>query len=211
MKKHKEDTVVAPVTRGGCIIAASGPSFSGEQAALIRREAGAEYVVIAVSDAFRQLPDADIVYACDYDWWRENIEAVRARVQADARLVTIDPAAAEEFTLELVACLDLHYPKLELGLSGIPGVITNGCSSGYQALHIAVNEGEKRILLVGFDYGGSGQHRWNGMPSLSNFPVMLEALNTLAVGIGHAGVEVVNCTLETAVSCFKRATLESVL
>src|SRR5512139_1237105 len=47
-----------------CIVAASGPSLTPKVA-----DACKGFHVVAVNDAYRLFPDADVLYACDPKWW----------------------------------------------------------------------------------------------------------------------------------------------
>ncbi|NIQ01581.1 MAG: hypothetical protein GWM98_15350 [Nitrospinaceae bacterium] len=77
--------------------------------------------------------------------------------------------------------------------------------------------GASRIVLVGYDmqYTGGKTHRFGDHPKpLSNVVGIsnwVKKFDPLADGLRRAGVEVYNCTLETALTCFERANLEDVL
>lgn len=195
------------------IIAATGPSLGPE---LIAEVIASGLPVIAISDNYRCFPDAVLLYSPDYLWWKYHIGNIRGKFKG--RLVTIDPEVSKEFPeVELIPCVD--WQQMRPGLSGVQGAITQGASSGYQALHIAYNEGAwQRYLLVGYDYGASGRGHWFGdhpaeiNPGVpSDFQTMLAALEVLAQDMGKQGAKVVNCTPTTAVKCFQRLALEDAL
>lgn len=103
------------------------------------------------------------------------------------------------------------------GLSTEPGLIHTGQNSGYQAINLAFLFGARKIVLVGFDMQHTGgRHHWFGNHPLGmrnacgvddwkkNFP-------KLAADLQAQGVDVVNCSEETALTCFRRSSLEQEL
>ncbi len=106
------------------------------------------------------------------------------------------------------------------GLSFDRSVIHQGGNSGYQALNLAVHFGVKRIILLGYDMqnGPEGQVHHHpahpkGMnnPTPGNYARWLQCYETLGPDLDRAGVDVINCSLDTALTCFPRARLEEVL
>ena len=61
------------------VVAATGPSLTPAVAAEVRRARWPleKCRVVAVNDAYRLLPYADILYACDERWWEVHIGDVR--------------------------------------------------------------------------------------------------------------------------------------
>lgn len=208
MAKQQQLKATQPASTIVCV--ATGPSLSLEQVEAIKASG---FPVVAISDNYKLFPEAEYLYSCDSRWWAAHKEEIRGKF--NGALVTIDPEAVKEIPgITLVPCVDFHQSRP--GLSGVRGAITQGGSSGYQALHFAFNLGAERIILVGYDYGASGQGHWFGshpgeMNVPSDFQTMLAALEVLAQDIGKAGVEVINCTAETAVTCFQRMPLADAL
>lgn len=107
----------------------------------------------------------------------------------------------------------------EPGLSMNPHVIHQGANSGYQAINLAVLMGAKRIALLGFDMkASSGDVHWHGKhpnglnnPTDLQFQMWLDAFRTMPPDLEKIGVEVINCTPDTALDCFPLRGLESVL
>ena len=95
-------------------------------------------------------------------------------------------------------------------------MIHEGGNSGYQAMNLAFNAGAKRIVLLGFDMQRTGDKaHWFGnhpgsMQVPSPYADWLKKFEPLAADLTAQGVEVFNCTRETALTCFKRVPLESV-
>ena len=109
----------------------------------------------------------------------------------------------------------------EMGLSFDRSIIHQGGNGGYQALNLAVHFGAKRIILLGYDMksGPEGQlHHHAKHPAglnnpdpLINYPSWIHAFGTLGPDLKRAGVEVINCTPGSALTCFPMANLEEVL
>ncbi len=106
------------------------------------------------------------------------------------------------------------------GLSLNRAIIHEGANSGYQAINLAVHFGVRRILLLGYDMklGPDGQSHHHpphphGMPNPkpSEFKRWIKNFGTMGPDLDRAGVEVTNCSLDTALDCFPKARLEEVL
>ena len=97
------------------------------------------------------------------------------------------------------------------GLDVTPGAIRDGGNSGYQAINLAVHFGAKRIVLLGYDMHGDhffGKHPDGSKP---NFTICLSCFPGLVKPLAAIGVEVINCTRKSAITCFPKASLASVL
>jgi hypothetical protein len=104
-----------------------------------------------------------------------------------------------------------------LGLEEAPTGLRTGKNSGYQAINLAYHLGAARVVLVGYDMrpDAKGRHHWFGShpyPTLDPpYPALLEYFGTIAGPLAARGVEVLNATPDSALSCFRRATLEEAL
>lgn len=155
----------------------------------------------------RLAPWADALYACDYAWWATNLTD-----WAEFRGVkfTWCELAAREFGL-------CHVPSRKAPGLGRDRVHTGG-NSGYQAVNLAYLLGAARIVLLGFDMQKSGgRSHWHGDHRRLNNPTpdllrrWVENFEALAGELQAEGVEVINCSRQTALRCFPRATLCSVI
>lgn len=104
------------------------------------------------------------------------------------------------------------------GLNRSPMRIHYGNNSGYQAINLAYHWGARRMLLLGFDCRGhAGKMHWFGnhpkplRNEPSNFEKWRDHFGRLAGDLSAAGVEVVNCSRDTALTCFKRSTIDQCL
>lgn len=90
-------------------------------------------------------------------------------------------------------------------------MIHTGGNSGYQALNLAYLWGAKRVILMGFDMkrtGGMthfhGDHQGLNNPYDGMLSQWVKNFELIARDLAAAGVEVLNATRETALTCFKR-------
>ncbi|MPZ58445.1 MAG: hypothetical protein GEU91_18520 [Rhizobiales bacterium] len=182
-----------------CIVAATGPSLTPGVA-----DACHGHRVVAVNDAYRLLPFADVLYACDTKWWDvhagcsgfagERWSCHGDAVHNDKRL------AAERYGLMLVRGRDAE------GFSLDPSRIHYGSNSGFQAINLAILFGAKRIVLVGFDMRVNGTRHFFGdhpSPLLNSsdyvkwVPIFARAARMLPPEI-----EIINATPGSALTCF---------
>jgi hypothetical protein len=112
--------------------------------------------------------------------------------------------------------------RREFGLNwilgrGQPGLgrdcVHFGGNSGYQAMNLAYLWGAKRIVLLGFDCQNvNGQAHWFGQhpPQLNRvqpFQIWINHFNHLAKELEAEGVEVINCSPDTALECFRKESI----
>lgn len=187
----------------------NGPSLTQEDVNFARKmQKEGRAKIIVINDAFQWAPDAWAVYGADYRWWRaRHPDLMRV---FPGRRFSLDESAVADFRAEYVHCEDIHKPLNGLAISRES--IRHGYSSGFQAMHLARNLGAKLIVLLGYDYGATGNG--HAAPAAyahaatSDFPLMLTAFNSAAASLHQEGVKVVNATRESAITCFPRATIE---
>lgn len=160
--------------------------------------------VIAINDAWRLAPWADLLYACDAKWWRWH-DGVPA------------------FTGLKVTLEKPEYPGIkrlaqgaERGFEAAPTRLATGRNSGYQALHLAVHLGARRVLLLGYDMRlVDGRSHWFGAHPVATKPEvydrMIPCFESLIAPLAARGVAVVNCTPASALACFPMAPLRQAL
>lgn len=146
-----------------------------------------------------------MLYACDGRWWRVN--RPQAGQPAPALWVTQDIRAHERYGVH-------HVPSHPLpGLCRAPWEIHQGLNSGYQALNLAYHFGAERVLLVGFDMQRTGgKSHWFGdhkgeLKVPSPLEEFAKRFTPLAKDLETEGMRVINCSLETALTCFARGSI----
>lgn len=155
-------------------ILASGPSMSQEVADSVRG-----LNVIAISNTYELAPWADVLVSNDRRWWMNYSDALK-------------------FQGEKYCGLCIDAPK---GVTKFHGAIS-GSNSGLLALMVAVKKGAKRILLFGYDMGGShyfGDHA-HGLPNPSQ--KRFESFKKQFAGYKPSGVQIINCTPGSALKCY---------
>jgi len=180
-------------------ILASGPSMSDKQATAVhawRACNSTQRKVIAINTTFRRAPWADVLYACDWQWWDAYHQEAKEIFKGE--FWTQAEQSKKKYDIKIIRS------RRGKGLSKIPGVIHQGENSGYQAIGLAQQLGAKQIFLLGFDMQGC---HWHGPhPGKLNrkniYSSWLEHFKHLAADCKAAGVEVVNCTPTTALRSF---------
>lgn len=179
-----------------------GPSLTAEDVAFCRGKAR----VVAINDAYRLAPWADVLYACDAAWWAFHQGAPEFR----GRKFSIESRAAS-FGVTVLGNAGEH------GLSLDPTCLKNGRNGGYQAINLAVLLGAKRILLLGYDMAiRGGRRHWFGEhpPAIrkdSPYSLFLDRFQSLVSPLKALGVDVINCTPGSALKCFPTAALDAAL
>jgi hypothetical protein len=191
------------------IVAASGPSFDPAQAGEIEQLRAARACrVIAVNDTWRLLPSADLLYACDGEWWTIHGAEVR-RARPDLERWTQSADAVQRFGLTFIK-VDAYAS----GLTKRSDTLHGGGGSGYQAVNLAYLLGARRIALVGFDMQPARDGRQNffgshppGLRTAHPYQRWIREFDALARDLEAAGVDLVNCTKTTALQRVRRSTL----
>lgn len=154
-------------------------------------------------------PWADILYAADRTWWYNNKQEAEHFI---GMKVTVMPNGFHDFSsvVEDTKILGNGGP---VGFDDRPTHIRTGFNSGYQAMHVAAHLGVRRILLCGFDMHAQkgehwfGDHKWR--PGYkSRYKLFMEAFDSVAPEYAKRGIEVLNCTPDSALKCFPNVPLE---
>ncbi len=183
---------------------ASGPSLTREDVEYCRGRAR----VIAVNDAFKLAPWADVLYAADAAWWKAHPET--------------KDFAGLKFSIHGDPGMPVGVQRLRnTGPSGLerqPTGLRSGSHSGFQSVGLARHCGAKRIILLGFDCARTnGKQHWFGKhhglreTNPAQYPKWAESYKSLIAPLAAEGVTIVNCTRETAITCFPRRTLAETL
>ena len=139
--------------------------------------------VIAVSDSYKLAPWADILVSSDAAWWRFH---------------------KPEFAGRKLSGVPVHGIELAEG-------VVSGSNSGLIALQVAVNLGAKKVLLCGYDMGGThffGPHP-DGLKNTA--PKRFEVFKKQFENYKPKGIEILNCTQGSALRAYPMARLEDYL
>lgn len=190
---------------GGLIVCvASGPSLAGWQVEAVRKSRA---FTIATNTSFRAV-DGGICYGCDSQWWAVYADEVKAKGLAGW---TQDRDAAKRHGINWIESKAGH------GLCREPNKIHQGGNSGFQAVNLAYHLGARTIVLVGYDMQRTPRAtHWHGehpeqLGNAEKCAMWRAAFPALASDLKAEGVDVVNCTIATALTCFPKADLRDVL
>lgn len=184
------------------ICIASGPSLTKEDVEYCRGK-GRVYVV---KECRVLAPWADVLYAADTDWWELN----KGAPDFAGDKWTVSEEAAKKYGLSHIVY------DTELLWSNKPGLIATGGNSGFQAVNLAVLQGAKRVILLGFDMGydrrKQDKHWWEKQIDRksrpSNYEMWIAHFNKASKIIP---VPVFNASRLSALECFPRVTVHDVL
>lgn len=183
------------------IIVASGPSAVEQPIDLARGRTK----VVVVNNSWQLAAWADVLYASDTDWWRENDHAGFAGLKV---------SRSEWRGVERVHLRGepgRYHNDLIFDESGVVG---SGGSSGFQALNLAIQFGARDIALVGFDARVDLGCHWHGCHATTLNPTEGTAamwayhLDRQANALIAAGILVTNCSSTSSLTAFPKTTLE---
>lgn len=165
---------------------------------------------MVVNATYRLAPFADLLYAADGAFWRND---AGARAFPGLK-VTQTLRDARRYGLETVK---LNASTRTMLFEAF-GEIGAGGNSGFQAVNLVAQTGAARIVLVGFDYSLERGVHWHGKhppgmnnPSASNLSRWAGDLDRAAPLLAAMGVDVLNVSPHSSLTAFRRCTLEEAL
>lgn len=191
------------------IIIASGPSLKKQDVELCRGRGK----VIAIKKCIELAPWADVVYGCDGPWWR----SVQGLMSFKGLKLAYEPTVCgSEYGIQ---CVLIPDPKCNAFLFDKVGTVGAGRNSGFQAVNLAAQFGATRIILLGFDMQGETGAHWYGRnnwmqannPDQYSYHNWRKAFEAAAPALKQRGVEVINASRETALTCFRRMSIADAL
>lgn len=156
---------------------------------------------IAINTTYKLVPWAEVLYAHDARWWNNTPDA------KNHPGLKVGGSGCPPYVRTLRNTGTLGYDPT-------PGCIRTGGNSGYQAIHFAMHAGARRILLLGYDMRGEHWHgRHAGMPNPESglLKRWAQRFATLTEPAKELGVEIINCTPGSAVTCFPIMLVEDAL
>lgn len=202
------ETIEARWDRQLAIVAATGPSLTPEIAQQCQG-----HNCIAVNDAYRLLPFAQVMYACDAAWWNVHKgcpDFAGEKWSSHAPGANDKAQVAKQFGLKLIQGIHSR------GFSLKSDLIHYGSNSGFQAVNLAILFGATRIVLVGFDMQlvKGRKHFFGPHPAPINrataFTRFILAFKE-ARKVMPKGIEIINCTPGSALTVFPFGNLSEVL
>ncbi|HCM9478401.1 hypothetical protein [uncultured Enterobacter sp.] len=170
---------------------ASGPSLTAPDCKLLH-EAG--IATIAVNNSWEVVPFSSSIYAADCCWWEEYGAGITSKAVR---------WCGDEFTAR------------RFGINWLPSAIPGSFNSGQRAIELAIHLGACRVLLLGYDCSIRNGTHWHGNHALLSNPDKFsvarwqDEFSRLRAVAG--GVEIINCSRFTRLTCFPRQSLETAL
>lgn len=194
------------------VIVAGGPSLTLRHVHRLALAHGERRIkAIAINDAVFPCWWADWLHACDPKWWGWHAQHGLDKWPG-IRTTNVQNALCVKWGVHLVKC------EGQSGFSEDPGIVRSGKNGAYIAVQMAVHAGAKRILLVAVDMkpGKPGEMHWFGLHPdgdrhMPDFSGMRETWKTLVGPLRDRGVEVFNCSPDSALDCFPKANMEDVI
>lgn len=174
------------------ICIASGPSLTARDC---RLAIASGHPVIAVNSSVGLVPDCQHLFAADCGWWDKH----HGMLTTTAKRWTVSGRAARRYELNLFTPPD-----------------GNTFNSGQRAVQLAVHLGATRVILLGYDCSLAGGIHWHGEhpdalknPDSESVQRWQGEFQRLADGL--RSVSIINCSRQTALTCFQISTLEAEL
>lgn len=192
-----------------CVIVASGPSAKGIDLLLARGRAK----FIAVNNSWRLAPWADVLYGCDFSWWRKQngVPGFKGiKVSQDRKCPRMYPE------IKTVNCVRGYETSGKMVAQR--GSIGWGGNGGFQAVNLGIQFGSKKIVLVGFDMRIDKGLHWHGKhedglhnPHNGQVERWRKALDAAKPSLDAAGVRVINCSQVSALIAYPKMKFEDAL
>jgi hypothetical protein len=166
------------------VVLATGPSMTQALADSVRGRAK----VLAVSDAYKLAPWADAMASTDAKWWKAH------------------PAAKDFPGLKFTAAPDF------VPVEGVEQMaVDTHTNSGLLGLMVAVKLGAKRVLMCGFDLHGTHYFGPHPEPLRNTKPERFEQFKKQFAAYRPRGVEIINCTPGSGLTCYPNKDLNACL
>lgn len=158
---------------------------------------------------------ADVLFFCDKVWWERDKKKIQA-LWRGSYIITTSASSTDPI---------LRHIKNtgQRGFEKNPGGVKHGSNSGYQSIQIAAHFGAKRIVLLGFDMKTDGNkthvhggyaargiadHIYAGKQQHTLQTNMLPKFVDLVKPLEERGIEVLNASPDSALTCWPRITLD---
>lgn len=192
------------------VVVGTGPGACAEPLDVVRGRAR----VIAIKSTWRLAPWADALYGCDRSWWLANNGAPEFK----GLKFSPSPAACSAYREIRIVSLKTRAEILteKVGTIGC-GLKSGGGHSGFQAVNLAVQFGAARILLVGFDMTLANGAHWTddyagvAKPDALRTESWRVAFDACAPQFKRLGVDVVNCTMASALTAYRKQPLSEAI
>jgi len=201
-------------TGGTVLILGSGPSLTKADVDLARAHCD---LTIAINDSYIFAPDATALWGADDKWmvkWHQGCTAPHVHHMKTYPAFT----GRFKFCLSRTPYADVLVLKRgpQTGLCREPNRVALGSNGAHQSINLAVHFGATRIILLGVDmkpgkvfrdgaWRESDHFAWLGRHADDSKPPYAQCLShmaTLVAPLKALGVDVVNCSPDSALRVF---------
>lgn len=154
--------------------------------------------VIVTNTTYQLAPWADVLFAMDSKWWKEYHRRVKKEFHGETATITAD---ARMYGVNRI--MNGKVPMQTFG------------NSGAGAIALAAMRGAAQVVLLGYDcQRTAGRAHWHPdhpktLGNAGSLPRWVPQFSKLARSV--QGVEIINCSRQTALTCWPCANLEAVL
>ena len=197
------------------IVVATGPSLDRNVAWVCRRARWFDgWRIVGVNDAYKMIPCADALYACDERWWEAHngvptfLGEKWTTHEGDTGHTNDKSGMPKEWNVNFVEGRDGNTFSKEASK------IHYGSNSGFQAVNLALLKGATNIVLVGFDMRvvDGRRHFFGDHPEpMHNRADYKDFIAPFRHAARECAVPIVNCTPGSALDCFPMGVLEQEL
>ena len=170
---------------------------------------------IAINNSWRLAPWADVLYACDGQWWIEhngvptfNGLKVSLDIPNESGADVRNTIGARERYPDIHFCPSKRSEFVQFDRVGTIGW---GGNSGFQALNLCLYLGVARIVLVGFDMSDAAGKHWHGAhgwplynPSRSDLERYRGSIDGASEAFASRGIDVVNASAASALTAYRK-------
>lgn len=203
------------------VVCAPGPSFTEKTAKLVDCYRS-RVRTLAVTSAYRRLPNADLLFATDAKWWdtyyaeQPDFRGQRWSSHEDS-IYNDKKATALRWGLKLVR--GRQGSIFSTAFASHPDWVAYGDNSGFAAVNLALLMGASDILLVGFDmrvvedkghFFGEYDDTKLVNTRTHGYERFIGAFKVAAHNMPR-DVTITNCTPDSALTCFPYADLQKTL
>ena len=204
-----------PQWSGVVLLVGGGPSLLGFD---FERLVHPRWTVVGVNQALFDAP-VHAGFSIDHGFIERRQEALREFANTRALYLCPPPTWADKIAGWVPNAF--HYGSNDRGFTFDQGKLHRfGGTSGYAALNMAAQSGAKRIVLLGYDYGGKdgrqhyhdayvnerrdgNLHDWGGW--------VVRYSDAVAAALAVRGIEVINASPSSAIKVFKKMTIDEAL
>lgn len=193
-------------------IVGGGPSLRGFDFSRLD-----DKVTVGLNSAYTKLPNATALYWADETWAATNYDSLQrhqCKLRFSARFHLPENMLQRKGT---AGCTYLRRSG-DIGFDTNPDNVM-GTHSGAHAINLVANLRPKRIILLGYDMRETPQHtHWHDFYPVHN-PVgkhmyrdgFIPCIVAMKKPLEDLGIEVVNCSMESALLCFEKDTIDNYL